>query len=166
MELGLLDRRGALYAGDAARRFCRRQGRPDFGILATDLDSEVLRTARRGIYPAAMLDPVPTTLRKRYVMSASDPRRDETRIVPALRSAIGFAQMNLMDERYPVGDPMDIIFCRNVLIYFDKPTQEKVVRRLAECLRPGGWMFLGHSESITGFDLPLKTVSNTVFQRI
>ncbi|WP_428969621.1 CheR family methyltransferase [Sphingomonas sp. Xoc002] len=146
--------------------FAADKGGPDYGILATDLDSEVLRTARRGIYPAAMLDPVPTALRKRYVMSASDPKRDEMRIVPALRSSIGFAQMNLMDERYPVGDPMDIIFCRNVLIYFDKPTQEKVVRRLAECLRPGGWMFLGHSESITGFDLPLKTVSNTVFQRI
>ena len=146
--------------------FAADKGGPDYGILATDLDSEVLRTARRGIYPAALLDPVPTVLRKRYVMSASDPKRDEMRIVPALRSSIGFAQMNLMDERYPVGDPMDIIFCRNVLIYFDKPTQEKVVRRLADCLRPGGWLFLGHSESITGFDLPLKTVSNTVFQRI
>ncbi|MCT8001247.1 protein-glutamate O-methyltransferase [Sphingomonas sanguinis] len=146
--------------------FAQDQGGPDFGILATDLDSEVLRTARRGIYPAAMLDPVPANLRGRYAMKASDPKRDEMRIVPALRSAIGFAQMNLMDARYPVGDPMDIIFCRNVLIYFDKPTQEKVVRRLTECLAPGGLLFLGHSESITGFDLPLTTVSNTVFQRI
>ncbi len=146
--------------------FAQDHGGPDFGILATDLDSEVLHTARRGIYPASMLDPVPPALRNRYAMKASDPKRGEMRIVPALRSAIGFAQMNLMDARYPVGDPMDIIFCRNVLIYFDKPTQEKVVRRLAECLRPGGLMFLGHSESITGFDLPLKAVANTVFRRI
>lgn len=146
--------------------FAQDKGGPDFGILATDLDSEVLRTAKRGIYPSAMLDPVPAALRNRYAMKASDPKRTEMRIAPALRSAIGFAQMNLMDERYPVGEPMDIIFCRNVLIYFDKPTQEKVVRRLADCLRPGGWLFLGHSESITGFDLPLKTVANTVFQRI
>lgn len=145
--------------------FAHDKGGPDFGILATDLDSEVLRTARRGIYPISMLDPVPTSLRNRYAMKASDPKRSEMRIVPALRSAIGFAQMNLMDERYPVGDPMDIIFCRNVLIYFDKPTQEKVVRRLTECLRPGGLLFLGHSESITGFDLPVTTVANTVFQR-
>ncbi len=146
--------------------FAQDQGGPDFGILATDLDSEVLYTARRGIYPSSMLDPVPVALRNRYAMKASDPKRGEMRIVPKLRSAIGFAQMNLMDARYPVGDPMDIIFCRNVLIYFDKPTQEKVVRRLAECLRPGGLIFLGHSESITGFDLPLKAVANTVFQRI
>ena len=142
-----------------------RQG-PDYGILATDLDSEVLRTARRGVYPAAMLDPVPAGLRARYAMRANDPKRGEMRIAANLRAAIGFAQMNLMDERYPVGDPMDIIFCRNVLIYFDKATQEKVVRRLTECLRPGGLLFLGHSESIAGFDLPLKTVANTVFARV
>lgn len=142
-----------------------RQG-PDYGILATDLDSEVLRTARRGIYPAAMLDPVPAALRARYAMRANDPKRGEMRIAANLRAAIGFAQMNLMDERYPVGDPMDIIFCRNVLIYFDKPTQEKVVRRLTECLRPDGLLFLGHSESIAGFDLPLKPVANTVFARV
>ena len=71
-----------------------------------------------------------------------------------------------MDERYPVGAPMDIIFCRNVLIYFDKPTQFKVVSRLCENLTIGGHLLLGHSESITGFDLPVKQVANTIFQRI
>ena len=145
--------------------YANDHGGPDYGILATDLDSEVLRTARRGIYPAEMFDPVPAPLRARYAMKASDPARHEMRIVPQLRAAVGFGQLNLMDERYQVGDPMDIILCRNVLIYFDKPTQERVVRRLAECLRPGGLMFLGHSESITGFDLPLTTVANTVFAR-
>jgi chemotaxis protein methyltransferase CheR len=71
-----------------------------------------------------------------------------------------------MDEKYPVGDQMHIIFCRNVLIYFDKQTQAGVLGRLCDCLAKGGYMFIGHSESITGFDLPLKQVSNTVFQRI
>ncbi|WP_343525744.1 protein-glutamate O-methyltransferase [Sphingomonas sp.] len=146
--------------------FAQDKGGPDYGILATDLDSEVLKTARRGVYPAAMLDPVPASLRNRYVMRSSDPARSEMRIVPMLRSAIGFGQLNLMDERYPVGDPMDIIFCRNVLIYFDKPTQEKVVRRLTECLRPGGLIFLGHSESIAGMNLSLRPVANTVFERV
>ena len=125
MERGLLDGAEPYTLAMLLDAFAADKGGPDYGILATDLDREVLRTARRGIYPAALLDPVPTVLRKRYVMSASDPKRDEMRIVPALRSSIGFAQMNLMDERYPVGDPMDIIFCRNVLIYFDKPTQER-----------------------------------------
>ncbi|GGB28362.1 chemotaxis protein methyltransferase [Sphingomonas metalli] len=145
--------------------FARDQGGPDFGILATDLDTEVLKIARRGVFPVAMLDPVPAQLRARYTMRAADPRRAEARIVPELRAAIGFARLNLMDERYPVGDPMDIIFCRNVLIYFDKPTQEAVVRRLVACLRPGGLLFLGHSESIAGFDLALAPVANTVFRR-
>ena len=70
-----------------------------------------------------------------------------------------------MDARYGVGDPMHLIFCRNVLIYFDKPTQRAVVSRLADCLAPDGYLFLGHSESIAGMDLPLVQVANTVFQR-
>ena len=87
------------------------------------------------------------------------------RIVPELRSAIGFAQLNLMDESYPVGEPMDIIFCRNVLIYFDKPTQEKLVNRYYDMLRPGGFLFTGHSESLTGVKHPFKYVQATIYQR-
>ncbi len=104
-------------------------------------------------------------MRQRYVAASTDRRAAKVRIAPELRSAIGFARLNLMDTHYPVGEPMDIIFCRNVLIYFDKPTQEAVVRRLCDCLRPGGYLFLGHSESIAGMDLPVKTVSYTVFER-
>ncbi|MFG6281871.1 protein-glutamate O-methyltransferase CheR [Sphingomonas sp. S6] len=139
--------------------------RMEYGILATDIDTEVLETARRGIYPADQVDPVPSVMRQRYVAASTDRRAGKVRIAPELRSAIGFARLNLMDTHYPVGEPMDIIFCRNVLIYFDKPTQEAVVRRLCDCLRPGGYLFLGHSESIAGMDLPVKTVSYTVFER-
>ncbi|WP_298675687.1 CheR family methyltransferase [uncultured Sphingomonas sp.] len=138
---------------------------PAFGILATDIDTEVLAIARAGIYPAQLLDPVPPLLRHKYVMSPRNPARREVRIAPALRSAIGFARLNLMDDHYPIGAPMDLIFCRNVLIYFDKPTQFRVVSRLTDCLAPGGHLFLGHSESITGLDLPLEQVANTVFRR-
>ena len=145
--------------------FARDEGGPDYGILATDLDTNVLATARRGIYPAALLDPVPPLLRGRYVLRARDGRRDEVRITPELRATIGYARLNLMDDHYPVGDPMDIIFCRNVLIYFDKPTQRQVVSRLVDCLKQGGHLFLGHSESITGHDLPLTQVANTVFRK-
>ncbi|WP_082457980.1 CheR family methyltransferase, partial [Sphingomonas sp. Leaf10] len=140
-------------------------GGPDYGILATDIDTAVLETARRGIYPAELVEPVPSALRQRYVATPVDRTSRDVRIVPSLRSAIGFARLNLMDASYPVGDPMDIIFCRNVLIYFDKETQEKVVRRLCACLRPGGYLFLGHSESIAGMDLPVSTVSYTVFMK-
>lgn len=144
---------------------CAQGGGSDYGILATDIDTAVLDTARRGIYPAELVEPVPAALRQRYVVTSLDRKANKVRIVPALRSAIGFARLNLMDASYPVGDPMDIIFCRNVLIYFDKPTQEKVVRRLCDCLRPGGYLFLGHSESIAGMDLPVTTASYTVFRK-
>jgi chemotaxis protein methyltransferase CheR len=136
-----------------------------YGILATDLDTDVLVTARKGIYTADLADPVPAPLQRKYVMASRDPGRGLVRIAPALRSAIGFAQLNLMADHYPVGDPFHLIFCRNVLIYFDKPTQRKVVSQLVECLLPGGYLFLGHSESITGLELPLTQVANTVFRK-
>ncbi|EJZ18395.1 CheR family methyltransferase, partial [Rhizobium sp. Pop5] len=144
------------------------EGRNDvsYSVLATDLSTDVLQTARRGIYPEDMIAPVPRDLQRKYVLVAKQPGRKEVRITPKLRSRVGFARMNLMDDKYPVGDLMNIIFCRNVLIYFDKQTQAGVLNRLCNCLAKGGYMFIGHSESITGFDLPLKQVSNTVFQRI
>ncbi|WP_066727377.1 CheR family methyltransferase [Sphingomonas pituitosa] len=143
----------------------RRHIGSDFSILATDIDTDVLATARAGIYPAEMLRPVPPALHRAYVSLPRDPLRGEVRIVPRLRSAIGFARLNLMDDAYPVGAPMHLIFCRNVLIYFDKPAQRSVVARLLECLAPEGYLFLGHSESVHGMDLPLVPVGSTVFQR-
>jgi chemotaxis protein methyltransferase CheR len=137
-----------------------------YSVLATDLSTDVLQTARRGIYAEDLVAPVPRDLQKKYVMVAKQQGRRDVRISPKLRSRVGFARMNLMDEKYPVGDMMHLIFCRNVLIYFDKQTQAGVLTRLCDCLAKGGYMFIGHSESITGFDLPLKQVSNTVFQRI
>lgn len=138
----------------------------NYFVLATDLSTEVLASARKGIYPAAMLAPVPEDYMRRFVHRSSDPKSNLVRIAPALRSKVGFARMNFMDETYPIGEPVDIIFCRNVLIYFDKPTQAKVLSRLCECLAPGGYLLIGHSESITGFNLPVRTVANTIFQRI
>jgi len=145
--------------------YAETNGGPAYGILATDLDTDVLATARAGIYPAELVEPVPAPLLRKYVMVPRDPARRDIRMVPALRSAIGFARLNLMDDHYPVGEAMHLIFCRNVLIYFDKPTQRKVVSQLVDCLKPGGYLFLGHSESITGHDLPLTQVANTVFRR-
>lgn len=144
------------------------EGRKDvsYSVLATDLSTDVLQTARRGIYPEDLIAPVPRDLQRKYVLTAKQPERREVRITPKLRSKVGFARMNLMDEKYPIGEPMHVIFCRNVLIYFDKQTQAGVLNRLCDCLAKGGYIFIGHSESITGFDLPLKQVSNTVFQRI
>ena len=148
-----------------AEEYFKDQRNASYSILATDLSTEVLRVARRGIYPSALADPISETLRARYVMEARRPDRDEIRIHPRLRSKVGFARLNLMNERYDIGEKVQIIFCRNVLIYFDKPTQEKVLQRLCNNLVPGGFLYVGHSETITGLNLPVKQVANTVFRR-
>ncbi|MGB3874389.1 MAG: protein-glutamate O-methyltransferase CheR [Shinella zoogloeoides] len=138
----------------------------DYRILATDLSTDVLAAARRGVYPRDMVQPVPAELQRRHVMISRDAARGEVRIHPRLRSTIGFARMNLMDGAYKVGEPMHMIFCRNVLIYFDKPTQAKVLTRLCDCLVPGGFLYVGHSETVTGIPLPVRQVANTVFKKI
>jgi len=145
--------------------FSRSQSRVDYAILGTDLSTRVLEQAHSGKFSEAMIEPVPIALRQRYFTRARDPRSNEVRIIPGIRAKHAFGRMNLMDDVYPVDRDMDIIFCRNVLIYFDKPTQAKVLKRLCGHLRPGGYLVLGHSESVTGLDLPITAVGNTVFQR-
>jgi chemotaxis protein methyltransferase CheR len=144
------------------------EGNPglDYRILATDLSTDVLQAAKRGIYPRDMVVPVSADMRRKHVMTAKDNARGEVRIHPRLRAMVGFARLNLMDSAYTVGDPMHLIFCRNVLIYFDKPTQAKVLSRLCDRLLPGGYLFVGHSETVTGISLPVRQVANTVFKKI
>ncbi len=91
-----------------------------FAILGTDISREVLMSARHGVYPLELAEPIPALLRARYLMLARDPRRREFRIVPELRRRVHFERMNLMDETYPVDTAFDVILCRNVLIYFSK----------------------------------------------
>ncbi len=138
----------------------------DFFVLATDLSTEVLQKAHKGIYTADLLQPVPAAMMQRYVMRSANRQRNEVRIAPQLRSRVGFARLNLMDASYPVGDLMHVIFCRNVMIYFDKPTQQRVLSRLCDCLLPGGYLLIGHSETVAGLELPLRQVANTIFKRV
>src|SRR5204862_157191 len=99
-------------------------------ILCTDICTEVLAEALAGRFSVEMIEPVSAARRQRYLMRARDPARAEVRIKPHLRAKLSFARLNLMDETYPVDADMDIIFCRNMLIYLDKPTQAKVLERL------------------------------------
>jgi chemotaxis protein methyltransferase CheR len=135
----------------------------DFSILATDLSTEVLQKAHSGIYTKDLVAPVPPDLARKYIMQPRDKQRNDVRITPKLRAKVGYARLNLMNPTYEVGDAYQIIFCRNVLIYFDKKTQAHVLTQLCKCLSPGGYLLIGHSESITGIDLPVKQVANTVF---
>ena len=140
---------------------------PRFGysILGTDISSDVIAAARDAIYPDAMLEAVPAALRQRYLMRSRSPDQQTARIVPELRRRVQFHSLNLMDARYPFDRDVDVIFCRNVLIYFDKRTQGAVVGRLVAHLRPGGFLILGHSESAAGAGVPGITQRlPTIFQ--
>ena len=142
----------------------RRLGGFRTKIIATDISSRVLETAVTAIYPDTMITPVPMEFRKRYLLRSKDPKAGLVRMVPDIRKLVQFGRLNLMDDTYPIDTDLDIIFCRNMLIYFDKPIQQAVLRRLCSHLRPGGYLFLGHSESLAGFDLPLTAVGPTVFR--
>ena len=137
-----------------------------FHILGTDICTTVLENAVDAIYPSHMFEPVPEPLRRRFTMRSKDPKRDVMRIVPELRKNVSFGRLNLMDQTYPLPSTFAVIFCRNILIYFDTATQRSVLERLCRHLMPGGYLFLGHSESLTGFQLPLRTVANTVYQKL
>jgi chemotaxis protein methyltransferase CheR len=136
-----------------------------FSILGTDISTEVLKEARSAIYPRAFVAPVPSTMQQRYLMRSKDPRDDVVRVTPELRRQVHFERLNLMDEAYPFDRDVDVIFCRNVLIYFDRPTQQAVLSRLASHLRPGGYLMLGHSESMAGSGIDqLRSVAPTIYQ--
>jgi chemotaxis protein methyltransferase CheR len=137
-----------------------------FSITATDICTEALDTAILGIYPAGMIAPVPLELRQKYLLRAKQGAGDRVRIAPELRRAVSFSRLNLMETPYNVALDMHVIFCRNILIYFDKQTQRQVLDQLCHHLRPGGFLFLGHSETLTGFGLPLHPVATTVFRRV
>jgi chemotaxis protein methyltransferase CheR len=155
----------AYTAAMVLQEFRRQKQGPDYSVLATDISTEVLEVAVTGRFPQVMMDPVPADLYARYVLQARDPAVDEVRIVPQLRSKIAWGRLNLMDQRYGVDRDMDLIFCRNILIYFDKPTQDAVLARLSSHLAPGGYLILGHSEAGAAADLPLTQVVNTIYQK-
>lgn len=138
-----------------------------FAILGTDISTAVLAQGRRAVYSAEMIAPVPPEMQARYVMHARRPgARREVRMVPELRRLVRFIHLNLMDQSYPFDRDVDVIFLRNVLIYFEKADQDAVVARLVDHLRPGGYLVLGHSESMIGTSLAVRQVAPAVFQKL
>ena len=145
----------------------RHQDNFKYAILGTDVSTDVLAQGTRGVYPAEQIAPVPQDMQSRYLMwSRQSGSRAEVRIVPELRRLVRFQRLNLMDSAYPYDRDVDIIFLRNVLIYFDKADQAAVIGRLVSHLRPGGYLLLGHSESMIGTTIPVRQVAPAVFQRL
>lgn len=138
----------------------------NYSILATDISSRVLEKAVRAVYDHDRVLTVPLSLRKKYLLKGKKDKARLVRIVPELRSRVRFRRLNLMDEDYGIREEMGVVFCRNVLIYFDRPTQEKLLGRICSHLLPGGYLFTGHSETLHRMDLPLAPVATTVYRRI
>jgi chemotaxis protein methyltransferase CheR len=136
-----------------------------FGVLATDISTSVLERAAAGIFKAEVVGPVPQVLRRKYFMRSRDPDSDLLRVVPEMRALVEFRRLNFMDSDFGLAESPEIIFCRNVIIYFDRPTQVQLLKKLTRQLAPGGYFFSGHSESLQGMDLPLVPVGPAVYRK-
>ncbi|MFV0420772.1 CheR family methyltransferase [Oleidesulfovibrio sp.] len=136
-----------------------------FSILATDISTRALQHASKGVYEMDKIGNIPEIFRKKYLLRSKDPAKSLVRMGPELRNTIAFKRLNFMEE-FSFNNPLDIIFCRNVIIYFDKPTQERLFQRFCRCLASGGHLFIGHSESLSGMNLPLTQVAPTVYRKV
>ena len=146
--------------------FNRTQGMIDYTVHGTDISSEILKKATAGVYSSNSLTKLPLHLKERYFLRSKDRSKKLVRVVPELRKKVSFSRLNLMQPYYGEASTFDVVFCRNVLIYFDRKTQEAVVRKQCQTLKKGGYFFLGHSESINGMDLPLQQLQPTIYQKI
>jgi len=136
----------------------------DVRILATDISTRMLNRAKQGVYSPDRLDKMPRHLRSRYFTPIKLLEGTVFQVSNQLRSLVHFGWLNLMNP-WPMKGLFDVIFCRNVMIYFDKPTQNKLVRRLFDILAPGGMLFIGHSESLAGVEHAFRYVIPTVYEK-
>lgn len=134
----------------------------DARILATDIDSNMLQTGIAGEYDHADVKNFPAEY-SRYIKPAATPGRIQ--MAPSLQETIAFKQLNLLED-WPMKGPFDVIFCRNVVIYFDKPTKQKLFDRMADMLAPGGWLYIGHSENLNGITDRFEIAGRTTYRRI
>ena len=137
---------------------------PPVTVVATDVDTSVLEHASAGIYARERVAKLSPDQLRRFFLTGSGSPEGSVRVRPELRALLTFRQLNLLDTRWPIRGPFDAIFCRNVMIYFDKPTQRKVLQNLAPMLRPDGLLFAGHSESFLHSADVFRLRGNTIYE--
>jgi chemotaxis protein methyltransferase CheR len=137
----------------------------NFRILASDLSTRVLVKAAAGLYQEDRFRDVPPDVLRRHFLRGRGGSAGLFKVKPHLSAVIQFRRINLMDSQFPIKTPLDLIFCRNVMIYFDRPTQERLVNKFYRYLKPGGHFFIGHSESLQWVNHPFKTVAPTIYQK-
>lgn len=140
------------------------RGRWDLKLLATDVSTRVLERAQEGIYEKDRVEPIPLPLRSKYLVHRKERGRDLYEVADTLHNVVLFRYLNLMED-WPVKGPLDFIFCRNVMIYFDKPTQGRLINRYYDLLASGGVLFTGHSESLTGIEHRFRYVQPTIYSK-
>lgn len=137
---------------------------PPVRILATDLDTQVLAAAERGVYAMDKLDKISDSRRRRFFLRGVGNQAGFAKIRPELKTLLNFRQLNLLADRWPLTQPFDAIFLRNVLIYFDRPTQATVLRRCASVLKPDGRLFVGHSEALSHVTELFTPLGKTIYR--
>lgn len=134
-------------------------------VLGTDIDTRALREAQQGIYPMAAIDNMAPERLRRFFQKGTGSRAGKARVNPALRAMIEFQMLNLTAPNWDVNGPFDVIFCRNLMIYFDRETQARILKGFARVTKPGGLLFAGHSENFSGLTTAFRLRSKTVYER-
>ena len=133
-------------------------------MLSTDIDTNCLNKARAGMYPFERVSKIPEPQLKKYFLRGKGDNEGQVKVKPELQSMVRFETLNLLADRWAVQGPFDAIFCRNVMIYFDKPTQAKILQRFAPLLKPDGLLFAGHSENFTYISRSFRLRGQTVYE--
>ena len=136
-----------------------------FRIFATDVSRKVLQAGCDAIYTEDVIQSIPVIFRKKYLMRGTGDKAGLFKIIPELRERVSFRQLNFMDNRFTVETQFNIIFCRNVIIYFDKETQIKLFRKLYNHLVPDGYLFIGSSETLNGINDRFVSAGPTVYKK-
>ncbi|MFA5329931.1 MAG: CheR family methyltransferase [Prolixibacteraceae bacterium] len=137
-----------------------------YSVVATDISARMLHTAREAIYPMCQVDDVSMEFKRKYFLKSKDTSHPKVRIVKELRDKIRVAYLNLMDGSYPFETNFDVIFLRNTMIYFDQKVQMRVLKNALDVLKTGGYLFIGHSESLINMQLPIKSIAPGVYIKI
>jgi chemotaxis protein methyltransferase CheR len=143
----------------------RQGGGFDFSILATDVSTRVLHLAQQAIYSEEQAAPIPPALREKYLLRSRDRNARQVRIAPNVRAKVRFGHLNFLAPDYGIREPMDAVFFRNVMIYFNRDTQQEVVGRICRHLRVGGHLFIAHAETLQNLALPLRPSGTAVYRR-
>jgi len=137
----------------------------DCQILASDISIRVLEKTAKGIYEDERVQSLPAELVRRHFLRGKGEQQGFVKIKPPLSKMVAFRRINLMDAEFPIRKPLDVIFCRNVMIYFDRPTQAKLMTKFFRYLNPGGYLFIGHLERLQWINYPFAYVAQTIYQK-